>query len=240
MLYNIIYNSLWKGFLESGSQNFFDCGPSPPGSCIPWTLTCRVPTNLIVKTSYSWAQNNESWKSLEFQDTFGENKSVPISPLKLDCHMTFELALTLLATPGRWLWSPSLKNKTATTSPVTGSTTCGNRWLWNWSPAPLWSPGGKPSKRQASLDLRDKGQRRYQTGLWVNTSFYLETEVTQLFTGVEVSLPVLPRSLYVSCTAVDSMRLAWMGGWVSCCTLQVSTRSDSHTEAFTKCKLSKV
>lgn len=92
-----------EGLFGVWVSNFFDCGPSPPVSYIPWTLTCQVPTNLIVKTSNSQAQNNESWKPLKFQDTFGENKSVPISPLKLDCHKIFELALTPLATPGRWL-----------------------------------------------------------------------------------------------------------------------------------------
>ena len=55
-----------------------------------------------------------------------------------------------------------------------------------------------------------------------------------------ISGPVLPVGLYVSCIAVDNMRLAWMGGWVSCCTLQVNTYSDSCTETLNKFKLSKV
>lgn len=68
----------------------------------------------------------------------------------------------------------------------------------------------------------------------------LETKGTQLIPGVEVSSPGLPVGLYVAWAVADSMRLAWMGGRASCCTLQVNTRSDPCNDAFTNCKLSRV
>ena len=37
-----------------------------------------------------------------------------------------------------------------------------------------------------------------------------------------ISGPVLPVGLYMSCVAVDTMRLAWMGDWMSCCMLHLT------------------
>lgn len=50
-----------------------------------------------------------------------------------------------------------------------------------------------------------------------------------------ISGPVLPSGFVcVLPLPLDNMRLAWMGGWVSCCTLQVNTHSDSCTETLNK------
>lgn len=42
------------------------------------------------------------------------------------------------------------------------------------------------------------------------------------------------------CAAVDRMRLAWMGDWASCCTLQVNTRSVLCADMFTRYELSRL
>lgn len=92
---------------------------------------------------------HESLKLLQFQEPFGENK----------CSQTSWSWITLwepcdfvgmpwppLASPWQWLWPPPSWLRPPPNLPVTGSTTCGCRWLWNLSPAAAWGPGGKPQR----------------------------------------------------------------------------------------------
>lgn len=134
-----IYSSWLGDSLKFGSQSF---GLHP--TCTLWR-----PKELNLKTF----KHQGTAKFMRVKSSYNSKSHLE----KISVHKLLEAGspcgnhVTLWVCPGngspwQWPWPPPSWLRPPSNLPVTGSSTCGCRWLWNSSPAAAWGPGGKPQR----------------------------------------------------------------------------------------------